>query len=126
MHPKSPNSMLEFQNFVFWKIVTHCYMNFAQNMVSYTTNEIVQEMENLAMDEKFHNGLKLCIEWKQYLGMEKLRVCFKLCMFKVHARFGDVLFHPTAFFWCSIMLSQLRQFTIQLKKVTLSTLLFNK
>jgi hypothetical protein len=32
--------------------------------------------------------------------MEKLRVYFKLCMFRVHARFGDVPFHPTIFFRC--------------------------
>jgi len=31
--------------------------------------------------------------------MEKLRVCFKLCMFRVHVRFGEVPFHPTIFFW---------------------------
>ena len=51
--------------------------------------------------------------------MEKLRVCFKLCMFRVHARFGDVPFHPTVLFWCLSscnLLFQLRHVTSRVNK----------
>jgi len=42
-------------------------------------------------------NINTLIKW-----MEKLKVCFKLCMFRIHACFSNEPFRPTIFFWCPL------------------------
>ena len=79
------------------------------NAVGMVKNVVYHKVFAWPLSCRFLQISTLLIRW-----MEKLRVYFKLCMFRVHARFGDVPFHPTVFFWClpsCNLLFQLRHVT---------------